>query len=65
MNDTELWRLISEKVQEKRESIIHTMTAGYYANMEKYREDVGLLRGFEFIENTVKDIYQPKVEEEE
>lgn len=65
MNDTELWRLISEKVQEKRESTIHAMTSGYYPSMENYREAVGFLRGFEFIENTVKDIYQPKEIEDE
>lgn len=65
MNDTELWRLISEKVSERRESIIHAMTAGHYPSIERYRQDVGFLAGLKFVEDVVKDIYQPKERDDE
>ncbi len=64
MNDTELWCLISEKIQKKREDIFHIMESGHYQDIEKYREDVGVLRGIKFVENVVVDIYKPKEKEE-
>lgn len=65
MNDTELWRLIKDEIVKKREDITHAMHRGHYTDLQRYREDVGVLRGFQIIEDTVKNIYQPKIDKEE
>lgn len=64
MNDTELWRIISEKIQEKEEDITYHMKSGKYNEINRYREDVGFLSGLKFVQDIVKDIYQPKEKEE-
>lgn len=64
MLDVELWRMVSAAIQDKEEDLIYGMRLGKYQDITKYREDVGFLNGLKFVQDKVKDIYQPKESEE-
>lgn len=65
MLDVELWRIVSSAIQEKEEDLMSYMRLGKHQDITKYREDVGFLNGLKFVQDTVRDIYQPKQEETE
>jgi len=65
MLDVELWRIVSEKVQERKRDIMSHMEHGKYQDIIKYREDVGFLYGLKFVEDAVRDIYKPKESEDD
>lgn len=63
MLDVELWEIVGRAIREKREDILIHMEMGKYQEISKYREDVGFLCGLKFVEDAVRDVYNPKREE--
>ena len=55
--DTEIWRQVSEAIDEKRQTLIKAMVIGGCADYPKYRQCVGYLAALDEVEKAAQDIF--------